>query len=61
MMYFKTFNKLNMTLKREILSELGLLYDITTERGSNSLKKEFKYIEPQIKGVMIEKGLYKKW
>ena len=59
-MYFKTFNKLQMNEKIEILSELGLLYDITTERGINSLKKEFKHIEPQIKGVMIEKGLYKR-
>ena len=58
-MYFKTFNKLQMNEKIEILSELGLLYDITTERGANALKKEFKHIEPQIKGVMIEKGLYK--
>ena len=58
-MYYKTFNKLNMNLKIEILSELGVLYDLTTERGINSLKKEFKHIEPQIKGVMIEKGLYR--
>ena len=58
-MYFKTFNKLNMNLKIEILSELGLLYDLTTEKGQNALKKEFKHIEPQIKGVMIEKELYK--
>lgn len=58
-MYFKTFNKLEKNEKIEILSELGLLYDLTTERGVNSLKKEFKNIEPQIKGVMIEKGLYK--
>ena len=58
-MYYKTFNKLNMNLKIEILSELGVLYDLTTERGINALKKEFKHIEPQIKGVMIEKGLYK--
>ena len=58
-MYFKTFNKLNADIKIEILSELGLLYDLTTEKGQNSLKKEFKYIEPQIKGVMIEKGLYR--
>lgn len=59
-MYFKTFDKVSLELKIEILSQLGLLYDITTERGSNSLKKEFKYIEPQIKQIMIEKGLYKK-
>ena len=59
-MYFKTFNKLNTNLKREIISELGLFYDITTEKGVNSLKKEFKYIEPQIKEIMIEKGLYKR-
>lgn len=59
-MYFKTFDKVSPELKIEILSQLGLLYDITTERGSNSLKKEFKYIEPQIKQIMIEKGLYKK-
>lgn len=56
-MYFKTFNKLDVNSKIEILSELGLLYDLTTERGANALKKEFKHIEPQIKGVMIEKGL----
>ena len=56
-MYFKTFDKLNRDLKVEILSELGLFYDLTTERGVNSLKKEFKYIEPQIKELMIEKGL----
>ena len=55
-MYFKTFDKLSMNLKRDILSELGLLYDLTTERGENALKKEFKYIEPQIKELMIEKG-----
>ena len=58
-MYFKTFDKLNMNLKIELLSELGLLYDLTTERGANSLKREFKYIEPQIKELMIEKGLYR--
>lgn len=58
-MYFKTFNKLDMNTKIEILSELGLLYDLTTEKGENSLKKEFKHIEPQIRGLMIEKGLYK--
>ena len=59
-MYFKTFNKLSLELKRDILSELGMLYDLTTERGINSLKKEFKYLEPQIQEVMIEKGLYKR-
>lgn len=59
-MYFKTFDKLQMNEKIEILSELGLLYDLTTERGINSLKKEFKHIEPQIRGLMIEKGLYKR-
>lgn len=58
-MYFKTYNKLDMNLKIEILSELGLLYDLTTERGANALKKEFKHIEPQIKRIMIKKGLYK--
>ena len=58
-MYFKTFDKLQMNEKIEILLEVGLLYDLTTERGLNSLKKEFKYLEPQIKGVMIEKRLYK--
>lgn len=59
-MYFKTFDKLNMNLKIEILSELGLLYDLTTERGINALKKEFKNIEPLIKRSMIQKGLYKR-
>lgn len=58
-MYFKTFDKLQMNEKIEILSELGLLYDLNSDRGINALKKEFKHIEPQIKGVMIEKGLYK--
>ena len=58
-MYYKTFNKLNMNLKIEILSELNLLYDLNSDRGINALKKEFKHIEPQIKGVMIEKGLYR--
>ena len=58
-MMFKTFNKLEKNEKIEILSELGLLYDLHTEKGINALKKEFKNVEPQIKGVMIEKGLYK--
>ena len=56
-MYFKTFNKLEKNEKIEILSELGLLYDLETEKGENALKKEFKYIGPQIKKLMIEKGL----
>ena len=58
-MHFKTFNKLSMNLKVEILSELGLMYDLTTEKGVNSLKKEFKFIEPQVKEILIEKGVYK--
>ena len=56
-MYFKTFDKLEKNEKIEILSKLGLLYDLETEKGENALKKEFKYIEPQIKKLMIEKGL----
>ena len=56
-MYFKTFNKLDMNTKIEILSELGLLYDITTEKGTNALKKEFKYISYMIEKAMIEKEL----
>lgn len=56
-MMFKTFNKLEKNEKIEILSELGLLYDLNSDRGINALKKEFKHIEPQIKEVMIEKGL----
>ena len=60
-MYYKTFEKLDITDKIDILLELNLLYDLHTERGINALKKEFKQIEPQIKGVMIEKGLYKRW
>ena len=59
-MYYKTFEKLDITDKIDILLELNLLYDLHTERGINALKKEFKQIEPQIKGVMIEKGLYKR-
>ena len=58
-MYFKTFNKLNIDTQIEILLELNLMYDLTTNKGLNALKKEFKYIEPQIKKIMIEKGLYK--
>ena len=57
-MNYKTFNKLSRELKIEILSEIGALYDLSTERGLNSLKKEFKYIEPQIKEIM--KGKVKK-
>ena len=58
-MYFKSFDKLDINTKIDILLELNLLYDLQTEKGTNTLKKEFKNIEPQIKGVMIEKGLYK--
>ena len=58
-MYFKSFDKLDINTKIDILSELNLLYDLSTEKGTNALKKEFKNVEPQIKGVMIEKGLYK--
>ena len=59
-MYFKTFNKLEKNEKIDILLELNLIYDLNSDRGVNALKKEFKQIEPQIKGVMIEKGLYKR-
>ena len=58
-MMFKTFNKLDIDTKKDILLELNLLYDLNSDRGINALKKEFKNIEPLIKGVMIEKGLYK--
>lgn len=58
-MYFKKFDKLDMNQKVDILLELNLMYDLTTNKGLNALKKEFKYIEPQIKKIMIEKGLYK--
>ena len=57
-MNYKKFNELDIRLKREIISEIGWLYDLTTEKGENALKKEFKYLEPQIKELMIEKGLY---
>ena len=59
-MYYKTFEKLDINTKIDILSELNLLYDLHTEKGINALKKEFKQIEPQIKGLMIEKGLYRR-
>ena len=59
-MHYNKFEKLDITTKIDILSELNLLYDLHTEKGENALKKEFKQIEPQIKGVMIEKGLYKR-
>lgn len=58
-MYFKTFDKLQINEKIEILSELNLMYDLQTEKGINALKKEFKNIESLIKRSMIEKGLYK--
>lgn len=58
-MYFKTFDKLDIDQKIEILLELNLIYDLTTNKGLNALKKEFKYIEPGIKKIMIKKGLYK--
>lgn len=53
----EAFNKLPMDQKIDILLELNLMYDLTTNKGLNALKKEFKYIEPQIRGLMIEKGL----
>lgn len=58
-MYFKTFNKLDTNTKIDILLELNLMYDLQTEKGANSLKKEFKHIEPAVKKIMIQKGLYK--
>ena len=58
-MYFKTFNKLDTNTKIDILLELNLMYDLNSDRGINALKKEFKHIEPGIKQIMIEKGLYK--
>ena len=58
-MYYKTFDKLQMNEKIEILSELNLMYDLQTEKGINALKKEFKYISYMIEKAMIEKGLYK--
>ena len=58
-MYYKTFEKLDTDIKIEILAKLNLLYDLNSDRGINALKKEFKHIEPQIRGLMIEKGLYK--
>lgn len=56
-MYYKTFDELNMNQKKDILLELNLMYDLTTEKGINSLKKEFKYIEHGIKQIMTEKEL----
>lgn len=58
-MYYKTFDKLDIDTKSEILLKLNLMYDLTTVKGTNALKKEFKYLEPQIKDIMIEKGLYR--
>ena len=58
-MYYKTFDKLQMNEKIEILSELNLLYDLNSDRGINALKKEFKYISYMIEKAMIEKGLYR--
>lgn len=58
-MYFKSFNKLEIKEKIAILNELNLMYDLSTEKGLSSLKKEFKHIEPAVKKIMIEKRLYK--
>lgn len=58
-MYFKTFDKLDTNTKIDILSELNLLYDLNSDRGINALKKEFKNIEPAVKKIMVQKGLYK--
>ena len=58
-MYFKSFDKLSYRDKIEILSELNLMYDLQTEKGANALKKEFKNIEPAVKRMMTQKGLYK--
>ena len=54
---YKTFDKLSNEDKTDILLELNLMYDLTTNKGLNALKKEFKHIGPQIKEIMIEKGL----
>ena len=56
-MYFKSFDKLDINTKINILSELNLLYDLNSDRGINALKKEFKYISCMIEKAMIEKGL----
>lgn len=56
-MYFKNFDKLSYRDKIEILSELNLMYDLNTEKGTNALKKEFKYISCMIEKAIIEKGL----
>ena len=56
-MHYNTFEKLDINTKISILSELNLLYDLTTEKGINALKKEFKYISCMIEKAMIEKGL----
>ena len=58
-MYFKTFDKLDMETKVEILSENDLVYDLSSESGYNALKREFKLVESMIRKSMIEKGLYK--
>lgn len=57
-MYFKTFDKLDLNTKIEILLELNLMYDLSTTNGHNALKKEFKHVEPQIKELMIERNVY---
>ena len=59
-MNYKTFDKLSNEDKTNILLELNLLYDLSTEKGENALKKEFKYISCMIEKAMIEKGLYKR-
>ena len=57
MIYFKTFDKLQLHEKTKILIELNLLYDLTTEIGNKALKSEFKYIREDIERIMKEKGL----
>ena len=56
-MNYNTFDKLDISDKITILSELNLLYDLHTEKGENALKKEFKYISCMIEKAMSEKGL----
>ena len=58
-MYFKTFNKLNINTKKEILLENNLLYNLKKKKGLKALKKEFKLIKPMIKKSMIKRKLYK--
>ena len=51
-MYFKTFNKLEKNEKIEILSELGLYYDLQTEKEEEYYKSLLKELRKEKRELM---------